>query len=253
MNQNLPPSVLIFGITSAMAEHTARKFAADGCKIAIAGRNQARVHDIAEDLRVRGAAAIHELPAFDARKPDTLAPCVAAGFEALGQVDIVLIAHGSLPDQDRCAADIDTAISEMEINFLSVLRLCTDIANRLEALEKPATLGVISSVAGLRGRQSNYLYGSAKGGLNVFLQGLRNRMQPHGIRVVTLLPGFVDSPMTADIEKGPLFVSAEKAGACIHRALVRSAGDIAYIPFFWRWIMLVIRLIPEPLFKRLKL
>ncbi len=253
MSQPRPPSVLIFGITSAMAEHTARKFAAAGSTIAIAGRNQTRVQDIGADLRVRGATAIHELPPYDARKPDSLAPCVAAGFEALGQVDIVLIAHGSLPDQDRCEADIDAAVAELDTNFISILRLCTDIANRLEAAGKPATLGVISSVAGLRGRQSNYLYGAAKGGLNVFLQGLRNRMHPHRIRVVTLLPGFVDSPMTAEIEKGPLFVSAEKAGACIHRALVRAAGDIAYVPFFWRWIMLIIRWIPEPLFKRLKL
>ena len=95
--------------------------------------------------------------------------------------------------------------------------------------------------------------GAAKGGLNLYLQGLRNRLFPQGVRVVTLVPGFVDTPMTAHMEKGPLFVSAETAGRLIHRALVRGKGDIVYIPCFWRFILWIIRAIPEPLFKRLKL
>lgn len=236
-----------------MAEHTARRFAVDGARLALAARDQEKLNTLAADLRVRGAAEVIALPKFDAGEPDNGSLAVEAAFKALETVDIVLIAHGSLPEQKCCEADAEVAAREIETNFTSVVRLCTDLANRLSGQTRPATLAVISSVAGLRGRQSNYVYGAAKGGLNVFLQGLRNRLHPEGVRVVTLLPGFVDTPMTAEITKGPLFVSAEKAGTLIHKALTQSRADIVYVPFFWRLILWVIRAIPETVFKRLKL
>ena len=111
---------------------------------------------------------------------------------------------------------------------------------------------MITSVAGDRGRQSNYIYGAAKGGLDRFLQGLRNRLHRAGVAVVTLKPGFVDTPMTAGMDQGPLFVSARRAGRAVHRAIERRR-DVAYIPWFWRPIMAIIRALPEPVFKRLRL
>lgn len=247
-----PETTLIIGATSAMAEQAARLFAADGDMLWLSARDQTRLQELAADLKIRGAAEVRVLPGFDAAEPGGTDALCAEIRNGEGRIDRVLVAHGSLPDQASCAEDAAKAARELEINFVSVVRICTAVAERLES-QGEGTLAVISSVAGLRGRQSNYVYGAAKGGLNVFLQGLRNRLHPAGVRVVTLLPGFVDTPMTSDIEKGPLFVSAATAGARIHRALVSGRGEIVYVPFFWRIILGVIRAIPEALFKRLKL
>lgn len=231
-----------------MAEHTARLLAADGDTLLLAGRDPERLQILADDLKIRGAVEVKTLPPFHAEKPDTFGDLL----EAAGEVDRALIAYGALPDQGVLQNDPEQIRRAMCVNFGSVIDLCTRIAARMEE-KGGGTLAVISSVAGLRGRQSNYIYGAAKGGLNFFLQGLRNRLHPKGVRVLTLLPGFVDTPMTADMEKGPLFVSAEKAGKCIHKALTRGKRDVVYVPFFWEGIMLIIRLIPECVFKRLKL
>jgi short-subunit dehydrogenase len=111
---------------------------------------------------------------------------------------------------------------------------------------------VITSVAGDRGRQSNYVYGAAKGGLDRFLQGLRNRLHPAGVAVVTLKPGFVDTPMTAGVAKSPLFASSRRVGRAIHRA-IEARRNVVYIPWFWRPIMFLITSMPEAVFKRLRL
>jgi short-subunit dehydrogenase len=242
------PTTLILGATSAMAEHTARLLAADGDTLLLAARKPDALDILAADLKARGAGEVKTLPAFDALDPDSFPGLLSAA----GSFDRVLIAYGNLPDQAACEADPAKAVEQIQLNMGSVIHLCTLIANQFVE-QGHGTLAVISSVAGLRGRQSNYIYGTAKGGLNLYLQGLRNRLDPKGIRVLTLLPGFVDTPMTADIEKGPLFVSASKAGACIHKALTQSKSDIVYVPFFWRYILWVIRSIPECLFKKLKL
>ena len=127
----------------------------------------------------------------------------------------------------------------------------TPVANYFEKLQK-GTIAVGSSVAGDRGRQSNYLYGTAKGAKTIFLQGLRNRLTKSGVQVLTIKPGFVDTPMTAHIEKGPLFVDPEVIAQGIMKA-IKNKRDVVYLPFFWRWIMLIIKLIPEKIFKRLSL
>jgi decaprenylphospho-beta-D-erythro-pentofuranosid-2-ulose 2-reductase len=137
------------------------------------------------------------------------------------------------------------------VNFNSTVAMLTLLANRFEA-QGHGCIAVISSVAGDRGRQSNYLYGATKGGLNVFLQGLRNRLFRSGVTVVTLKPGFVDTPMTARTPKNALFASPATAGRAIHRA-IETGRDVAYIPAFWRLILLVVKSIPESIFKRLRL
>lgn len=245
-------NVLIIGATSAMAEYCARHFAADGDTLLLTARDETKLAQVAEDLKVRGASEVTLLPSFDASVSDGMECLVDAIQNVDASLDTILVAHGHLPDQEACEEDVNATVVDMEINFTSTVRLCTVLGNRLLD-QGHGTLAVISSVAGLRGRQSNYVYGAAKGGINIFLQGLRNRLAPEGIRVVTLLPGFVDTPMTADIEKGPLFVSAETAGGLIHKAITRGKLDVVYIPFFWRFILWVIRAIPEMVFKRLKL
>jgi decaprenylphospho-beta-D-erythro-pentofuranosid-2-ulose 2-reductase len=137
------------------------------------------------------------------------------------------------------------------VNFTATAALLTLIANRFEA-QRHGTIAVITSVAGDRGRQSNYIYGAAKGGLVVFLQGLRNRLHHAGVSVVTLKPGFVDTPMTAHLPKNFLFCSPRRAGRAIHRA-IEARRSVAYIPWFWRPIMALVTILPELVFKRLRL
>jgi short-subunit dehydrogenase len=140
----------------------------------------------------------------------------------------------------------------LDVNFLSVVSLLTPLANRFEA-NKHGTLAVISSVAGDRGRQSNYVYGAAKSGLDAFLQGLRNRLSKAGVHVVTVKPGFVATPMTAHLpQQGPLWAQPDDVAEGIVKAIDKQK-DVVYLPGFWALIMLIIRLIPERIFKRLNL
>ncbi len=165
--------------------------------------------------------------------------------------DTVLIAHGTLSDQKACEASVELTLREIDTNALSVVALLTRIANRLEQ-RRAGTIAVISSVAGDRGRGSNYVYGSAKALVTAFLSGLRQRLGKSGVGVVTIKPGFVDTPMTAAFAKGPLWASPEKVAKGIVRALDRRS-DTVYLPGFWWTIMFIIRAIPERLFWRLSL
>jgi len=242
--------VVIFGATSAIAEATARLFAADGDRICLVGRRADRLEQIAADLRVRGAPQVETIVA-DLVDTDRHESLLDEATERLGGLDTALIAHGSLGDQGRCQADWKRAELELRTNFLSAASLLGALANRFEA-QRHGTVVVISSVAGDRGRQSNYVYGAAKAGLTAFASGVRNRLARHGITVITVKPGFVDTPMTAHVPKGPLFASPETVARGIHRAIVRRR-DVVYLPGFWRWIMLAVRALPERIFKRLRL
>lgn len=242
--------IMIIGATSAIAQATARRYAAEGAALYLVARDPERLAVVKRDLETRGAGqvATRQMDVLDYGQHPSLA---AAAEQQLGGLDAVLIAHGTLPDQRACEADFGLARRELEVNGLSVLSLLTHLANHFES-RGTGTLAVISSVAGDRGRQSNYLYGSAKGMVSLFLQGLRNRLYRSGVRVITIKPGFVDTPMTRAFEKGALWASPERVARDIHRA-IQKGGDVVYTPFFWRYIMWVIRLIPESLFKRLSL
>ena len=174
-----------------------------------------------------------------------------AAWEVLGEVDVVLIAYGTLPDQRACEQNVAAALEAFEINALSTIGLLTHLANRFEQQEH-GTIAVISSVAGDRGRQSNYVYGAAKGAVTIFLQGLRNRLHRAGVSVLTIKPGFVDTPMTAHLSKNALWSRPQAVAQAVHRA-IRTHRNVVYVPGFWRLILLVIRSIPERVFKRLKL
>lgn len=249
--------VLIFGATSAIAEQTARLFAAQGCALFLVGRREDRLNSLKQDLTTRGASKVvtKVMDALDYDQHTTLVNDVLNDETGLGGLDQILVAHGNLPDQNTCQTDPAAMRNAMETNFLSAVNLLEVCASVLER-QKHGTIAVISSVAGDRGRQSNYVYGSAKAGLTAYASGLRNRLNRHGIRVITIKPGFVDTPMTADFPKGPLWASAEQIGKAIHQTMSRPSplgGDVVYLPGFWRLIMLIIKSIPETLFKRLSL
>ena len=242
--------VLILGATSAIAEHTARLFAARGDQLVLVARNAQRLKTISDDLRVRGARDVDYLVA-DLSDTTTHARLLHDATTRLDGLDLTLFAYGTLGDQRACEQDFSETIREFKTNCLSVLSLLTLVANQFEQ-QGSGCIAVISSVAGDRGRQSNYVYGSAKGALSIFLQGLRNRLYKSQVHVVTIKPGFVDSPMTKDFKKGLLWVKPAVIAQGIIKAIDKQR-DVVYLPFFWRYIMLIIKLIPEKLFKRLSL
>jgi len=239
--------ILIIGATSAIAEATARVYAARGAAIHLAGRQRARLEAIAADLSTRGGRVTTGL--LDVNDFEAHAEALDAAWQALGGVDVALLAHGTLPDQSACDGSVTLSLQEFTTNGTSTIALSAALAQRLRP---GATLAVISSVAGDRGRASNYLYGSAKAAVTAYLSGLGQRLRPTGVNVLTIKPGFVDTPMTASFRKSPLWAKPDGVANGIVRAIGRRKA-VAYLPAFWWAIMLVIKSIPEFVFRRIKL
>lgn len=243
--------VLIIGATSAIAAACARLWADQGAEFFLVARNDEKLEQTAADLKARGAKVVtlHNMDAtdFDAH-PAMLESCLAS----LQQVDIALIAHGTLPDQKVCEQDVSVAVQEFANNGTSVIALLTRLANQFE-IQRCGTLAVISSVAGDRGRPSNYLYGTAKAAVSTFCEGLRARLFKVGVHVITIKPGFVDTPMTKGLPlPAALVAKPEQVAQRILKGIERKTATL-YAPGFWALIMLIIRSIPQPIFKRLNL
>jgi decaprenylphospho-beta-D-erythro-pentofuranosid-2-ulose 2-reductase len=244
------PRILIIGATSAIAGETARAYATEGARLFLTGRNPEKLASVGDDLRVRGATQV-ETARLDVSQISSHRHVIDSAIRALGGLDVLLIAHGVLPNQTHCQERVADTLEALQVNFTATIALLTELANHFEA-QRSGCIAVITSVAGDRGRQSNYVYGAAKGGMERFLQGLRSRMHRCGVAVVTIKPGPVATPMTAAMKQSPLFASPRRVGRGIRRAIERRK-DVVYIPWFWRPLMAVIRSLPEPLFKRLNL
>jgi decaprenylphospho-beta-D-erythro-pentofuranosid-2-ulose 2-reductase len=242
--------VLILGATSAIAFVTARQLASRGCSFYLVARSKAKLESIAGDLQTRGAASV-AVQVLDLDDTSRHVAMLESAAEALGAIDLALIAHGVLGDQDRAQAEYCAAEAILRTNLLSPVSLCTWLGNYFEQ-QKRGVLAVISSVAGDRGRKSNYIYGTSKGALNIFLDGLRNRVDRHGVHVLTIRPGFVVTPMTAHLKKNGLFADPGTIADGILKA-IRRRKDVVYLPAIWSPIMLIIRTIPQSIFKRLNM
>jgi decaprenylphospho-beta-D-erythro-pentofuranosid-2-ulose 2-reductase len=242
--------VLIVGAGSAIAEATARILAARGEALYLVGRKRQVLEAMAQDLTVRGAASVGT-EVLDANNLADHQPMLDRAEAQLGGLDIALIAHGTLSDQKACENSSELTVRELTTNAISIAALLTPLAARFEA-RRAGAIAVISSVAGDRGRQSNYVYGSAKSLVSTFTSGMRQRLAKSGVAVITIKPGFVDTPMTAAFRKGALWAKPQDVADGIVRAIDRSAS-VVYLPGFWRPIMAVIRAIPERVFLRLKL
>jgi decaprenylphospho-beta-D-erythro-pentofuranosid-2-ulose 2-reductase len=245
------PRIVVLGATSAIAEAAARYWAADGAIIHLVARNADRVADIAADLRLRGARQVTSR-AVDLADATAQNDVVQESLAALGaEPDVVLIAWGVLPDQDDVVNDASAARESLVTNFLApaeyILRFAAPMRQR-----GAGTIVVLGSVAGDLGRASNFVYGAAKGGLEVFCEGARRRFRPDGVRVIVVKPGFVDSPMTRHLPKNRLFASPARVGRIVYRAASRARGPV-YAPPMWRVIMTLLRVLPRRVFDRLPL
>jgi decaprenylphospho-beta-D-erythro-pentofuranosid-2-ulose 2-reductase len=243
-------SVLILGATSAIARSTAGAFAAKDYSLYLAGRDLSELERLASDLKIRYRTEVR-YGAFEAEDYDSHTKFIERVKGEMGELEGVLLAFGYLGDQQLTARDSAERVTVIARNLTGAINLLEPLAAYLEHQGTGFIIG-ISSVAGDRGRQSNYIYGSAKGGFTIYLQGLRNRLFRAGVRVMTVKAGFVDTAMTYGMP-GLFFVAPPAyVGEQILHALEKG-HDVTYIPWFWRYIMLVLKVLPESIFKRLKL
>lgn len=242
-------NILIIGATSSIAHSVAKKYASEQCTIYLVARSEHKLNAVASDIAVRGAQAVYT-DICDFTNPKEQNELFKRVLEKMPVINVVLIAHGSLPDQEICEESPDYAMEQVYVNFTSVVGLSMYAAEILKK-QKKGTIAIIGSVAGERGRQSNYIYGAAKAGVTAFCSGLRNRLLQYNVHVITILPGFVDTPMTAHLPKNFLFASADDVGNAIVHG-IKKQKDILFVPFFWRIIMTIVKLVPEFIFKKLK-
>jgi short-subunit dehydrogenase len=240
----MPERVAIFGSNSAIASEVTRVYAKRGARLYLVARDRTKLQTLAHELGdcVVGTAS------QDFDRTDLAGACVARAIDALGQIDVALIAHGLLGDQRESELDANVAEQIARTNYLSVVALTIPLANHFEA-QRAGHLAVLSTVAAERGRPRNYTYAAAKSALNTYLQGVRSRLYRSGVKVHTIKLGPVDSPMTVDHPKNALFTSPERAARGVVRAIDRGAAE-AFVPGFWRVIMPIVRNMPEAIFQR---
>ncbi|MFT5431981.1 MAG: decaprenylphospho-beta-D-erythro-pentofuranosid-2-ulose 2-reductase [Myxococcota bacterium] len=243
-------SVLILGGSSRLGQALAHAYAKAGHPVYIAGRDLDECAAVASDVAVRGGVETAHGP-FDALAFDTHRAFVERVEAAVGPIDVAVVAFGDMGEQADSEADFDKALRVLQVNYTGAISICEALSRTMVARGTGSIVG-IASVAGERGRASNYFYGSAKGGFALYLGGLRNRLHEKGVTVLTVKLGFVDTRMTWGLESGIPKASPEAAAAAIVRAQSKGRESIFYPPF-WRPIMGVIRAIPERVFKRLSL
>jgi decaprenylphospho-beta-D-erythro-pentofuranosid-2-ulose 2-reductase len=244
-------NVLILGATSAMARALARRVAGPEVRFVLAGLERKDLESTAADLELRGRGPRPVVLPFDAARPATHAAFWRTVLARVRTVDEVYLFFGLMHEQAAAQRDNRLAQDMIAVNYAGAVSVLELAAAYLEK-RRSGLIAAVSSVAGDRGRQSNYLYGSAKAGLSVYLQGLRHRLAPAGVHVLTVKPGMVDTPMTRHLKKGPLFSQPDAIAKGIVRAVRRRRNEV-YLPWYWGWIMAVIRALPEPVFKRLRL
>lgn len=243
-------AVVIVGATSGIARAIAEELGKQGHPLFLCGRDSAELDRIGADLRLRTGASVW-VSEFDSSDPSAVSMLVETATTVAGEVEGVVCAVGYLGEQSKAQDDWAEAAKILETNFVQPANVIHQWAAAFEKKEK-GWIVALSSVAGDRGRMSNYVYGSAKGGLTVFLQGLRSRMQKCGVHVMTVKPGPVDTAMTFGMDKLPLLADPHKVGAAIVKAL-KSRKDVVYVPGPWKLIMFVLRSVPEKIFKKTSL
>ena len=241
--------VVILGATSGIALEVERQLARQDCELLLVARSPQRLAELHCDLAVRGTRQVFTYAA-DLACVQQHAAIFDFARRTFPDFDTVLLAYGSMHDQRDSENSIDILLEELQVNFVSATAILTLFAADLER-RRTGCLAAITSVAGDRGRRSNYVYGSAKGALSLFLQGLRSRLHPAGVRVITIKPGPVQTPMTDHLPNAARFADPDQVARDIVRALERRSPDVLYTPKVWRYVMKAVQEIPETVFKRL--
>ena len=251
-NQQPAKGVVVLGATSAIARATAHAFAHNGYDIVLGALDDCENEILAADIRTRFDVSAYPLP-FDAAAFDSHEKFLEDCTQALGDLpEGIVLCFGYMVEQEEAQQDFAKLHQTININLIGAMSILEKFSARFET-RKRGFITVLSSVAGDRGRQSNYIYGASKAGLSAYLQGLRNRLHKANVSVTTIKPGFVDTKMTYGLPlPSPLVATPQAAGRTIYRATVKGKSE-AYVPFFWRYIMLIIKYIPEWQFKKMGL
>jgi short-subunit dehydrogenase len=244
--------IVIVGATSAIAEHCARLWVqGKSVDLSLVGRDVARTERVADDLRVRSPQSSIRVVQAEFLDPNTIQAVVRAIVDQ-GAVDTVLIAHGSMPDQNICQSDLSVCREALDINGISPVLYAEAFASCMQQAHR-GTLAIIGSVAGDRGRKSNYVYGAAKGLVARYAQGLQHRLAGTGVKVVLIKPGPTDTPMTAHLKDlGAKLAPVEDVAQKIVDA-IEQGQVMAYVPRKWKTIMWVVRHLPSGLFNKLNI
>jgi short-subunit dehydrogenase len=245
-------NILILGATSGIAVACARHWATLGAKLCLAGRDRDRLMSLCQDLKIRGAAHVCCIE-FDAKIADEkIINIVEFAIKELEYLDTCFIAHGMLPEQSACEQNPEQVAEVMVVNTTSVMLVLLELARYFEHHQKSGHIGVITSVAGDRGRRSNYIYGASKAALSVFCEGLRVRLLPLQVGVTDIRPGWIRTAMTAGLTlPAALVAEPEAVVKPIVQAMLQKQ-PVVYVPWFWQWIMLLIKNLPRAVFSRLK-
>ncbi len=244
------PKIVIVGATSAIAEHCARLWVGKSPKsMVLLGRDLVKTERVAQDLRVRSPQSTISVQTTDFADPALIQAWVDQVCAA-GVPDTVLIAHGTLPDQTVCQQDLALNESVLQINGISPVLFAEAFAGHMEKANS-GKLAIIGSVAGDRGRKSNYVYGAAKGLVTRYVQGLQHRLAKSNVRLVLIKPGPTDTPMTAALKgKGPKMAEVTDVASCIVNG-VQKGKSVVYAPAKWAVIMMVIRNLPRFIFNKM--
>lgn len=242
--------IVIIGATSAIATHCARQWALSAPdELVLAGRNESKLSAVASDLRIRSPKTKVSTYTLDFTDTDAIQG-FAAQVNQASVADIVLIAHGTLPDQAACESDLAACESALNINALSVVLFAEAFAQYLQSANA-GTLAMIGSVAGDRGRKSNYVYGAAKGLVTRYVQGLQHRFASTKVKVILIKPGPTNTPMTAALViEGQSLASVESVAQTIVQG-VSKGHSVIYAPRKWSLIMMIVRHLPSFIFNKL--
>ena len=240
--------VLVFGATSAICQELLKIYAFRGASFYLLGRDEEQLEAIGRDLAVRGGGFLGSA-AYNFNDWERHDQELAQAVSILGQADVAIVAHGSLPDQSQCEISNAAVKACIEDNFSSAAMIIHSVAQQL-SLQGHGTLAVLSSVAGDRGRKSNYTYGAAKAGIDTLLEGMRGRFSATPVNIVNIKPGLISTPMTAGMKQGLLWSTPEKIAPMIFDAISRGKS-VCYVPGYWRLVMLVIRWLPAGIMARL--
>jgi len=244
--------IVIIGATSAMAEQCARLWArGNPSEIVLVGRNQERVERVASDLKVRAPNTRITSLLVDFLDPNKIQELVDQLYIA-GAVDIVLVAHGSLPSQEACQKYLSLCREALDVNAISPVLFAEAFAMHMQQTNT-GTLAIIGSVAGDRGRKSNYVYGAAKGLVTRYMQGLQHRLANTDVKVVLIKPGPTDTPMTTHLKQSGAKLAAVDQVASEIVCGIESGQRVVYAPKEWSIIMMIIRHLPHFVFRRMSI